>query len=457
MERSNYDLLREKHPSFTYSDYKIEKQKDCIFIEYSFKMENGPEFHPTIKVMTDNLNLVNDYDSVCARKIIFSLGMVELISYWKAACPPKVYVDCGHLDSWDARWWKKLYFNGLGEFHYVNNISAYEEDFMDVICRKEHEGYPIFELNIANSNLIAIGGGKDSAVTTDLLKKYKNRNLFITINDQKAREETVIAGGYDTNRIVRTYRTIDPALLELNAEGYLNGHTPFSAIVAFLSLYCAFLTGSENIVLSNESSANESNVKGMKVNHQYSKSFEFEEDFRKYTEKNILNEIKYFSILRPFNELQIAKYFSKCTQYHDIFRSCNRGSKENKWCGKCSKCLFVFMMLSPFIDYDRLVEIFGSDLLDDVELEEYFDGLLGISGNKPFECVGTSGEISLALYLLNQKTDKDKRPALLRRFIEKIDPSDINKGLLKDYNPSHNVPDEYLSEIMEMYGYVADN
>ena len=327
---------------------------------------------------------------------------------------------------------------------------------MDIVCRFEHKPYPAFEYNSTGKNLIAVGGGKDSAVTTDLLKDFKDDNLFFTVNDQEARTQTVLKAGYSDERIVKTYRTIDKNLLELNANGYLNGHTPFSAIVAFLSLYCAYLTGAENIVLSNESSANESNIKGSRVNHQYSKSFLFEEDFRKYVEKNIMNEINYFSLLRPFNELQIAKYFAKCEEFLPVFRSCNRGSKKNIWCGKCAKCLFVFIMLSPFIEYEKLIKIFGNDMLNDEEMTKDFDGLTGISGIKPFECVGTPEEIKLALYLLDKKTDGEK-PLLLKRFNEKGDTSGIDLGLLKSYNAAHNIPDKFLPQMMEMYSYVAED
>jgi hypothetical protein len=65
----------------------------------------------------------------------------------------------------------------------------------------------------------------------------------------------------------------------------LNGHTPFNALLAFLTYLVAYLGNKKYIVLSNESSANESNVRGLKVNHQYSKSFEFENDFNEYTKK----------------------------------------------------------------------------------------------------------------------------------------------------------------------------
>lgn len=456
MERTIYEQLREKHPSFVYKNYSLTENNGEILIRYDFYMENGAEFHPEIRIPTENLNIVNAFDSECAQRIVFALGMVELVSYWKCACPPKVYVDCGYLDSFDIRWWKRLYFGGLGEFHYINGICADEENFMDIVCRCEHKDYPAFEYKSTVKNLITVGGGKDSAVTTDLLKDFRDDNIFFTVNDQEARTQTVLKAGYGEDRIVKTYRTIDKNLLELNAKGYLNGHTPFSAIVAFLSLYCAYLTGAENIVLSNESSANESNIKGSKVNHQYSKSFAFEEDFRKYTEKNIMNEISYFSLLRPFNELQIAKYFAKCSAFLPVFRSCNRGSKKNIWCGKCAKCLFVFIMLSPFIAYSELVKVFGNDMLNDEEMTKDFDGLVGISGIKPFECVGTPEEIKLALFLLDRKTDGEK-PLLLSRFNEKADKSGIDLSLLKSYNASHNIPDKFLPQMMEMYAYVAED
>lgn len=456
MELTKYEQLREKHPSFTYENYSLTENNGEILIRYDFYMENGAEFHPEIRIPTANLDIVNAYDSECAERIIFSLGMVELVSYWKCACPPKVYVDCGYLDSFDIAWWKRLYFGGLGEFHYINGICADEESFMDIVCRYEHKDSPAFEYNNTGKNLITVGGGKDSAVTTDLLKEFRDDNIFFTVNDQEARTQTVLKAGYSEERIVKTYRTIDKKLLELNAKGYLNGHTPFSAIVAFLSLYCAYLTGAENIVLSNESSANESNIKGSKVNHQYSKSFAFEEDFRKYTEKNIMNEINYFSMLRPFNELQIAKYFAKCSEFLPVFRSCNRGSKKNIWCGKCAKCLFVFIMLSPFIEYSKLTEIFGNDMLNDEEMTEDFDGLVGLSGIKPFECVGTPDEIRLALCLLDRKIQGEK-PLLLKRFNEKADTGGIDFSLLKSYNASHNIPDKFLPQMMEMYSYVAED
>jgi hypothetical protein len=66
-------------------------------------------------------------------------------------------------------------------------------------------------------------------------------------------------------------------------------------------------------VLSNEKSADEENTiwNGLKINHQYSKSGEFEKDFRKYVEINISKDINYYSKLRDKYELEIAEIFAK--------------------------------------------------------------------------------------------------------------------------------------------------
>lgn len=93
-------------------------------------------------------------------------------------------------------------------------------------------------------------------------------------------------------------------------------------------MYAGFIEGANDVILSNESSANESNIGGESVNHQYSKSFEFERDFDEFRRRNFPQSAVYFSLLRPFCELQIAKQFSQYKQYHAIFRSCNRGSKK---------------------------------------------------------------------------------------------------------------------------------
>ena len=138
----------------------------------------------------------------------------------------------------------------------------------------------------------------------------------------------------------------------------------------------AYINGKKYVVLSNEASANESTVKNSTVNHQYSKSFEFENDFVEYEKKYIDSGVFYFSLLRPLSEFQIAKYFSKLTPFHKLFRSCNIGSKTDSWCGNCSKCLFVFLILSPFLPYAHVCDIIGNDMANREDMLETFKNLV---------------------------------------------------------------------------------
>ena len=455
--QSHFDKLREEYNSFIYNGYKLSKKDGFIFIEYNFEM-GEIKFAPTTKIRIENLNIINDYDSDMARQIVFSLGMVELVSYWKSACPPQIIVKCGALSKEDCIWWKKLYYNGLGEFFYINDIDVGFDDFVDIKSTQEMIFAPQ-SFNKSDLNIIPVGGGKDSIVTMEIFKKMRRKNFCFTVNDQPARAESANIAGYDDNKIIKTYRTIDKELLNLNSRGFLNGHTPFSAIVAFLGLYCAYLIGAENIVLSNESSANESNIEGTSINHQYSKSFEFEMDFNNYVEQNITKDIKYFSVLRAFNEMQIAKQFSAFDSYHKAFKSCNVGSKKNIWCANCAKCLFVYIILSPFLTTKELVEIFGENLLDKKSLKEIFDGLVGFSDVKPFECIGTKEEINSAIIKTydNMKRGQEQLPYLIKYYVERQEKTSCDNFdvLIKEFNSKNNIPQKFMPYVKEMYNYVT--
>ncbi len=104
--------------------------------------------------------------------------MIELISYWKAACPQKVVVDAGYLCDFQIEWWKNVYFKGLGEFFYVNGIETNIHEFLNIEINSSKE-YEMEEVEVGNRILIPIGGGKDSAVTLELLKKSQVSKLFL--------------------------------------------------------------------------------------------------------------------------------------------------------------------------------------------------------------------------------------------------------------------------------------
>lgn len=389
----SYSALRAAHPTFFYKNYKTEIKNGSIFITYHFETEGLAKFSPRWEIPLGENNAEMPDENLNA--MVFNLGLAELVSYWKITCSPKVVIECGSLSPGQITWWKKLYFYGLGEFFYLNHINA-DDNFMHIECTGHSSPVSQSE-RFLKGNLIPIGGGKDSSVTMELLKEFKDINRPYIINPRGATTESVRVGGYRGKELAAK-RTLDGEMLRLNKEGYLNGHTPFSAIVAFSSVIAAYVNNLKYVVLSNESSANECTVAGSLVNHQYSKSFEFERDFNNYEKEFIKSGVYYFSLLRPLSEYQIASYFSRLTEYHGVFKSCNRGSHTNIWCADCPKCLFVYLILSPFLSFEALNEIFGRDMANDKNLIPTLDQLTGNNTDeKPFECVGSRDEVNFAI------------------------------------------------------------
>lgn len=403
-----FEELRKKHPKFIYEGFDVVEEGGNLKISFNFQIPPDIKFKPeiTFPAVRWEARLNN---------LVFNLGMVELLSYWKSTCSPKIIIRAGFLDEDQIKFWKKLLIKGLGEFFYTNQIDFTIPDLVEFVVTGKDENPQVFEGPLKERDLILVGGGKDSAVTLDSISESGKKFSCLMLNPTQAAQDITQAAGCKNPIIIK--RTIDPKLLELNKIGYLNGHTPLSAYLAFLSTLAAVLYDYKNIVVSNESSSNEGNVTWMsqEINHQYSKSEEFEKDFREYSKK-YLAPVNYYSFLRSLGEFEISKLFSKMEKYHELFRSCNKGSKQGIWCGKCPKCVSTYLTLYPSLG-EKTREIFGKDLLEDVSLIPILKGLLRENDVvKPFECVATIEEIKTAILLGRERAKKDglELPTLLQ-------------------------------------------
>lgn len=451
MSLSKYRELTNIYDKFIYESYQVEVNDERLMLNFQYKITS--EFkepiifnHRVSYQLSEtsnrslNLSLVKDLDA-----LIFSIGLVESINYYKTICPKSFYVHCGRLTNKQKSWWQKLFYHGLGEFIYLNGLKdvVSEDDFVTFYSDERLPNlFEDLELNL-KGNLIPVGGGKDSVVTLELLKGMADDNLCFVMSPPKAAIDCIKVAGYDDYLLAKRY--FDKTMIKMNAEGFLNGHVPFSAILGFISILGAALTGKQMIPLSNERSANESTVIGESFNHQYSKSYEFENDFNTYVATYLVSNMRYFSLLRPLYEVEIAKRFAKHTNYHEVFRSCNRGKKENVWCGVCSKCLFVYIILAPYLSKEALYDIFGKHLLDDETLEPIFLELIGVKDVKPFECVGTIDEVRLSMKAVIESTLKkgEDLSILEQIFIEQVEMNDILE--LSSALPEDMIPAIYKS------------
>jgi hypothetical protein len=446
--QSKFNALRKEFSVFTYESQTVKRENGTLSLAFDFNLDDRYHFRPTLEIPARPFFDWNGIPEEQLQALAFQIGMTELVSYWKIACPKGVVVKPFALTESQKAFWKKLYYNGLGEFLYLNSIMVSEAGLMEIesppidsiqhtTLRRNDMGGSRFE----EKTLVPIGGGKDSVVTLECLRN-EMPVIPLIVNPRGATLNCVKTAGYKENEFIVINRTLDPTMLQLNAEGYLNGHTPFSALLAFISVLVAFGSRSKYIALSNENSANESTVPGTNINHQYSKSIEFESDFRNYVAENLSPEVQYFSFLRPLSELQIAKLFSQCEAYHPVFRSCNAGSKTDSWCGKCPKCLFTWIILSPFLSREKLTAIFGKDLMVDESLRPILEELNGTAAVKPFECVGTVEEVRACLNATAEVPEPVEGPNNIAKAPEPVEGPTVDE-ILHRFNTNHFLPPQF--------------
>lgn len=454
------DSLRQNHNALKYQNFHYELNPENMVqlsIRFNFFLEPNIKFSPTVNISGIDPNKLKNISTEFLESQIFQLGLAELPSYWKAACPQEVIVEAGFLDKNQVDWWHNLFIQGLGEFFYTNQIDFTQPDFLRISSTAKPttaQPTPPPPNHYKTPYLIPVGGGKDSGLTLNLITQ-SNEIYHTLVLEPASPAATRLAAQSSAKKLITVHRTICPTLLELNKQNYLNGHTPFSAYLAFLSTLVAHLEGHQQILLANESSANQPNLKykNIEVNHQWSKSYEFEQSFREYANLYLASKSKqaeYLSFLRPLNEFQIAIKFAQSKNYLTQFRSCNVGQKQDMWCEQCAKCAFVFLMLFPFVEEGNLItKIFKQNLFDNISLMPTFRALADPSIDKPLDCVGTDLEVRAALQLSIEKYIRNNQqlPAVLEELAKILPKNDLSNQLLKAWN-NHHFLDKKLVEIL---------
>jgi hypothetical protein len=160
------------------------------------------------------------------------------------------------------------------------------------------------------------------------------------------------------------------------------------------------------VIVANEASSSIPQLAhgDMNINHQWSKSIEFERLFQDYLHTYVTSELSYFSAIRPMPSLAVAREFVKYPQYFNVFTSDNSlfkialGERSHpRWSRDSSKSLSSFILLSALLEENQLMDIFGHNFLNDATLLESFSAIMGENGQVVLDCVGTPEELRASL------------------------------------------------------------
>ena len=453
-----YLLIRKKYPNFYYQGYRFWIENNDLIINFYYDLHNSFKFLHKIKIKNIERKRIQKIPKELLENLIFNLGIAEILNYWKAFSSQNIFIPY-HLEKEQINFWEKFFIEGMGQYFYENGINFKENNFINFFIGEENN-FQKHKIELSPNFLLALGEGKDSIVSLELLKKYLKedfqKKLSIFIVNPTLLHFSIINQSFVKKHIF-VERKLDKQILKLNQSGFLNGHIPITGVLSFLISLCGVIFDYQNLIFSNERSAEEGNLKylGKIINHQWSKSYEFENLFRQYLNNYLIENLNFFSFLRPLYEIQIAKIFTNFSQYFNKFSSCNVVktnaflNKNVRWCGKCPKCLFVFTMLYGFLGKEKVSEIFGKNLFEDRELIELSKKLLGLKSFKPFECVGTKKEIKAAFYLsLKKAVEENYIPIVLKSLEKEILKYKNDLSILNSWSDSNNLPKE-LAEFLK--------
>lgn len=406
----------------------------------------GQDFSVAIELPDFLLKKLQATEQSAVAPTLCAVAMAFAPFFFKLSDFKKVAIEGFAIDAESKDFFARYLQGGLGEFRYLQGLDPTRPIQVEA-CRYEHAAPTRI---VTDDHLLMLnGGGKDTVVAGELLLRSGQPFTWVTIRPNQARRSVIELSG-NTNSIEIGY------VLSRSAEkmrAYPWGHFPHTSVVLSLGLLVAQLTGARYVCAGNENSANYGNLtlKGFDINHQYTKSHEYEKGFYDYVTRCVSPDIEVFSILRPFNDLQLAKVFAHFDKYHSSFISCNKGITRNQWCKNCPKCAFTALALYPFLKPEGYNRIFGEDVMQLQSIRRHIIELTS-SNIKPWECIGTQEECKLALALLLERYPSQVlagKPGVsdLQDAVSGFNVSQAQINLLGNTNSEHLIPQNVVRKL----------
>ncbi len=419
--------LREEYPVFRIEGARAVPGPSGVTLEFAFAA-GDLRFRPVVEFAGLRPDEAGRVVTATAQRMIRALAIVEAFSYWKALCSPVIEVALPAPDAAELDWWQAFWPGAMGEFFYRNQIDYTAPGFLVIqgpaggTAASAGAGGPGGPGGPGSAGdapagppLVLFSGGKDSLALARIVSANAGAapvDFFLYNPGERLRglAGSLASGG----RLVEVRRTILPELLRLNAADHPNGHTPFSAYLAFAAMLTGYLRGSGPVMAGNSRSDDEPNVRsylGRPVNHQWTKSYEFETALRSYRDRWLPAAPGYSSPLRPLYEVQVIASLAGDVDAYLRTASCNQ-VRGGGWCLSCAKCAWVFLATAALFGHDLAIRKTGGDMFADPALAGVYQEMAGLTGVKPFECTGSEDEVRAAIQAVGRARSPDAYPAL---------------------------------------------
>jgi UDP-N-acetyl-alpha-D-muramoyl-L-alanyl-L-glutamate epimerase len=413
--------LREDYPVFRIEDARAVPGPAGVTLEFAFAA-GELRFRPVVEFAGLRPDEAGRVITATAQRMIRALAIVEAFSYWKALCSPVIEVALPGPGAAELDWWQAFWPGAMGEFFYRNQIDYTAPGFLVIqgpaggTAASAGAGGPGTAGDApAGPPLVLFSGGKDSLALARIVAAGAGAApVDFFLYNPGARLRGLAGSLASGGRLVEVRRTILPELLRLNAADHPNGHTPFSAYLAFAAMLTGYLRGSGPVMAGNSRSDDEPNVRsylGRPVNHQWTKSYEFETALSSYRDRWLPGAPGYSSPLRPLHEVQVIASLAGDVDAYLRTASCNQ-VRGGGWCRSCAKCAWVFLATAALFGHDLAIRKTGGDMFADPALAGVYQEMAGLTGVKPFECTGSEDEVKAAIQAVGRAQSPDAYPAL---------------------------------------------
>lgn len=344
--------------------------------------------------------------------------------------------------------WITIFRGVWGVWRYTNDITDYAGPVVPDEQKATALAVPAVTLNAPEGDrLLALcGGGKDSLASFKILERagvpfdamVYSHDVYGKAQPQHDLIDGMLAhtAAGDIHRGWVFDNALDSPVARLYPEYGVNGILAAETVSSYwTALPIALMHDYTQLALGITRSTDEHNLvwekTGEAINYLWGMSTEAELLLANLIRSEIATNLTAFHLLRPIYDITV---FSLLTRDEDAVPSTHSCAQQKPWCGKCPKCLYVWLHMAAYLNRAAVAATFDRNLFDVPENESHLRKMLGMEGFKPADCVGTVSETQAAYLLARAKgydgaivanIDPDAIPLDVHTFLEKyaiVDP-----------------------------------